>query len=147
MGGLTARHSSLHCPKGRAEFSIFIICVLVHVCVCVCVCVCSAQTAVRVAKRLRDIFETAVECEPSIVILDDLHNAVPNFSDEEEHTSPEAALATRNAQGVYMLYVPDLRYYVYVPGVEITQPTPHGYLLIGYQIACLHSAAALWLSQ
>jgi hypothetical protein len=68
-----------------------------------------AQTAVRVAKRLRDIFQTAIECEPSIVILDDLHNATPNFSDVEEQTSPEAALATRNTQGVYMLYVPELR--------------------------------------
>ena len=74
-----------------------------------CVCLCSAQTAVRVAKRLRDIFQTAIECEPSIVILDDLHNATPNFSDVEEQTSPEAALATRNTQGVYMLYVPELR--------------------------------------
>jgi hypothetical protein len=59
-----------------------------------------AQTAVRVGRRLCEIFETAVRCQPSVVLLDDLHNAMPAFSDGEEQTSGEATLATRLAQAL-----------------------------------------------
>ena len=59
----------------------------------------TAQTAVRVAKRLREVFDVAVECQPSVVVLDNLHNAVPHFSDMEEQASGEGLQGTRNAQG------------------------------------------------
>ena len=64
------------------------------------VCVDSAQTAVRVGKRLREIFEAAIDCRPSVVVLDDLHNATPSSSDGEDQTSGEAVLSTRNTQGM-----------------------------------------------
>lgn len=63
---------------------------------------CIAQTAVRVGKRLKDIFDLAINCQPSVVVLDDLHHVMENCSDVgEDHTSPDALLATRNTQGMY----------------------------------------------
>ena len=60
---------------------------------------CIAQTAVRVGKRFKEIFESAVLCQPSVVVLDNLHNAMPYFSDVEEQTSGEGFLSTKKAQG------------------------------------------------
>ena len=63
---------------------------------------CVGQTAARIGKRLKDAFELAIDRQPSVVLLDDLHNAMPHFSDGEDQTSAEAILSTRNTHGTYI---------------------------------------------
>ena len=74
----------------------------------VCHCLTSVQTAVRVGKRLKEIFETALNCHPAVVVLDNLHNAMPRFLDVEEQTSSEGLLSMKKSQGI--LYT--LRVYI-----------------------------------
>ena len=63
------------------------------------------QTAVRVGKRIKDIFETAVNCQPAVVLLDNLHNAMPRFQDVEEQTSGEGFLSLKKVQGMNNIYI------------------------------------------
>ena len=58
------------------------------------------QTAVRVGKRLQEIFQAALRCHPAVVILDNLHDAMPHFTDVEEQTSGEGLLSLKKVQGM-----------------------------------------------
>ena len=40
-----------------------------------------------------------------MVVLDNLHNAMPHLSDVEDQTSGEAMVATRNAQGTVGIFI------------------------------------------
>ena len=65
----------------------------------------AAQTAVRVGKRLKEIFESALHRQPSLVVLDNLHDAMPFFSDVEEQMSGDGLLSMKKAQGVFLVPV------------------------------------------
>lgn len=71
----------------------------------ICMVISTVQTPVRVAKRMKEIFETAVNCQPAVVILDNLHNAMPHFQDVEEQTSGEGFLSLKKVQGMSLMWM------------------------------------------